>query len=133
MNYVNLFMKSKGIPKELRVKIRRYLEYNWELKKTMKIEEEEVMGLLNEDLASKITVFLNGRILQSISCLQDFPIDFLSQLTFIFIKKTFAVDENIIYENDQGQEIYFISQGRASLLHKETHTYIGDLAVSGKD
>lgn len=33
MKYVNKFMKQKNIPQELRSKIVRYLEYNWELKK----------------------------------------------------------------------------------------------------
>ena len=33
MKYVNKFMKQKGIPDELRTKIIRYLEYNWELRK----------------------------------------------------------------------------------------------------
>lgn len=30
MKYVNRFMKQKGIPEDLRNKIVRYLEYNWE-------------------------------------------------------------------------------------------------------
>lgn len=30
MKYVNRFMRQKGIPEDLRMKIVRYLEYNWE-------------------------------------------------------------------------------------------------------
>jgi hypothetical protein len=41
---------GKGIPKELRDKIHRFLDYNWELKKTIKIDEEELMELLNHEL-----------------------------------------------------------------------------------
>lgn len=33
MKYVNRFMKQKHIPENLRTKIIRYLEYNWEQKK----------------------------------------------------------------------------------------------------
>jgi hypothetical protein len=48
------------------MKIIRYLEYNWEEKKTIKIEEKEVYALLNDNLRDKITVCINGRILQSL-------------------------------------------------------------------
>jgi len=47
----------------LRLKIRRYLEYMWDSKKEIKIDEKEVMAMLNESLREKITVYLNGRIL----------------------------------------------------------------------
>jgi hypothetical protein len=30
MKYVNRFMRQKGIPEDLRMKIVRFLEYNWE-------------------------------------------------------------------------------------------------------
>jgi hypothetical protein len=43
-------MLTKGIPKDLRDKIHRYLDYNWDLKKKIKIEEEELMDLLNKEL-----------------------------------------------------------------------------------
>lgn len=46
------------------MKIRRYLEHVWESKKEIKIDEKEVMAMLNESLREKITVYLNGRILQ---------------------------------------------------------------------
>lgn len=60
MTYVNYFLVSKQIPTDLIKKINKYLLFNWETKKTQKIEEEEIMGMLNEDLKNKITVYLNG-------------------------------------------------------------------------
>jgi hyperpolarization activated cyclic nucleotide-gated potassium channel 2 len=67
MKYVNKFIKQKGLPFELRTKIVRYLEYNWELKKQYKIEEYEVYGMLNEILVDKINILIKGRILQNIT------------------------------------------------------------------
>jgi hypothetical protein len=43
--------------------VKRYLEYNWELKKLYKIEEKELLELLNDNLKGKITVYFNGKIL----------------------------------------------------------------------
>lgn len=78
--------------------VKRYLEYNYEMKKLYAIEENEVLSLLNINLRGKITVYLNGRILQNIHVLNKFPIEFLSNLSFILRKKTYAIDENLINE-----------------------------------
>lgn len=63
MNYVEQFLREKEIPIDLRQQVKRYLEYNWELKKLYKIEESQLLGLLNDNLRGKIIVYLNGRIL----------------------------------------------------------------------
>lgn len=60
MTYVNQFLISKAIPMDIVKQINQYLHFLWESKKTMKIEEDEVMNLLNGDLRNKITVYLNG-------------------------------------------------------------------------
>jgi hypothetical protein len=56
----------------------------WEHKKLIKIDEKEVMAMLNESLREKITVYLNGRILQGMSYFQSFGLDMMSELTFFF-------------------------------------------------
>jgi hypothetical protein len=63
MNYVEQFLREKDIPVQLRQQVKRYLEYNWELKKLYKIEETELLSLLNDNLRGKIIVYFNGRIL----------------------------------------------------------------------
>ncbi len=86
MNYVDKFLTEKNIPVALRMQIKRYLEYNHTLKKLYKIEEQDLLGLLNENLRGKITVYFNGKILQNIDVLCLFPIEFLSNLSFILRK-----------------------------------------------
>lgn len=100
------------------MKIKRYLDYNFEMKKDLKIEEEEVYSFLNDDLKSRITVFMNGKILQSVNVFSEFPLDFLSNLTFILGKKNFAMEEYIFNEGDDGKDIYFITQGKVCLIHR---------------
>ena len=93
-------MINKGIPKDLRDKIHRYLDYNWDLKKKIKIEEEALMDLLNNELKDQIRSHLTGRILLEVDLFsKNFNMDFLSQMTEIFIKKSYALDDNIIYED----------------------------------
>ena len=105
MTYVNQFLVHKEIPKEIRMKVRHYLEYVWTSKKEIKIEEGEVMEILNENLRDKLTLYLNGRILKNISFFEDFQLEFLSEITFSFYSMAFMIDDNIIVEGDPGGKI----------------------------
>jgi hypothetical protein len=96
MTYVNQFLIRKEIPKELRLKIRRYLEYVLNSKKSVKVDQEEVFEVLNKNLEIKMRAFLNARILKNIKVFKNFEIDFLSDITKQFKKQTFTVDDNII-------------------------------------
>lgn len=130
MTYVNQFLIHKEIPKDIRIKVRNYLEYVWTSKKEIKIEEQEVMEILNENLRDKLTLYLNGRILKDIKVFEDFDLEFLSEITFIFCQVTYMIDDNIIIEDDPGGKIFFIVKGKVAILHRKTRTYIKDL---GKD
>lgn len=102
MNYVDTFLREKDIPKSLRLQVKRYLEYNWELKKLCKIEETEMLAMLNDNLRGKIIVFFNGKILKNIEVLGAFPIEFLSNLSFILAKRVYAIDDDCVLEREQG-------------------------------
>ena len=64
MMYVNRFMMKKDMPPDLKMKIRRYLDYVFESKKEIKLDEQEVLTMLNENLNDKIQMYLRGRILK---------------------------------------------------------------------
>ena len=88
------------------------------------------MDLLNDDLRGKITIFLNGQIIHKIDAMRKFDIVFLSELTFKLKKKAYSLEENLVVEQDYGDEIFFITQGRVAMLHSQTRTYITDVTVS---
>eukprot|EP00347_Sterkiella_histriomuscorum_P015001 403358691 len=129
MNYVNKFLLTQQIPNELRLKIRRYLEYIWESKKEIKIDEKEVMAMLNESLREKITVYLNGRILKEMKFFEAFGLEVLSELTFYFQRQSFALDDHVFQEGDESLYLFSIVQGKVGMIHKRTHTYLTELSV----
>jgi len=102
------------------LKIRRYLEYILNSKKTVKVDQEEVFAVLNKNLEIKMRAFLNGRILKNIKVFKNFDIDFLSDITKQFKKQTFTIDDNIVVEGDAGGTMYFIVTGLVTILHKKT-------------
>lgn len=65
------------------------------MKKKIKIEQEQVFGLLNENLKEKITVCMNGIVLQTIPFFESFNMEFVSEMTFHLRSKTYAMDDNI--------------------------------------
>ena len=97
------------------------------MKRMLKIEEKEVMQMVNDDLRMKIKVYLNGKILESVEVFSNFPLEFLSNLTFVFVIKSFVFDEYIFQEGTDDKILYFITQGKVGLLHKSTYSYIIDL------
>lgn len=60
MMYVNKLMIEKEMPYELRMKIRRYLDYVFESKKEIKVDENDVHAMLNENLNDKLKMYLKG-------------------------------------------------------------------------
>lgn len=97
----------------------------------IKIEENEVLNLLNDDLRNNVTIHLKGRIIRNCELFDNFKIEFVSQLVFLLNLKRYSVGDSIIFEKETGDEIYFIENGKVALLHQSSHTYILDLQVIG--
>jgi hypothetical protein len=97
------------------------------VKKTDKIEEEELLDLLSENLKSKLIVYLSGGMLKHIPVLGKFPMELLSQISFILQKQTYILGDDIIVEDKLGSELFLILNGRVGVIHKHTKTYIKDL------
>mgnify|MGYP000085228107 CR=1 FL=1 len=80
MTYVNQFLIKKELPAETRMKVRRYLDYVFEQKKDIKIDESDIFKILNEALREKVHMILRGRVLKKINFMEDLGLDFLSEL-----------------------------------------------------
>lgn len=82
MFYVGKWMQFHDLRKDLRLQIRRFLEYEWDLREQQKIEERDVMKLLNQDLREKLTLYTNVKRLRNLSFCTMFSIEFISDLAF---------------------------------------------------
>lgn len=124
---VNDFMIHHKIPTEFRIKVRRYLNYVYDNKKQYKLEEEDVLDMLNDNLKVETTIHLNGKLLNETPLFKSFEVAYLSQLTFVIQKKVFIIDEHIFDEGDRGDSLYYIQKGNVILIHKKTATFIKEL------
>jgi len=85
----------KRIPQEMRIKVRRYLEYMMEEKKKAVVDEGEIMNLLSVPLRDELLIYFHGSVMQSFTLFDDFTVDFLSYLTFFMRNEQFSVNDSI--------------------------------------
>lgn len=62
--HINQFIIYHNLPLSLRAKIMSYLDLLIEYKQQNKLEEHEVLDLLNDNLREQVIAYLNGRILK---------------------------------------------------------------------
>ncbi|CAI2366607.1 unnamed protein product [Moneuplotes crassus] len=129
MSHINQFLIHKNIPMELKTSIMSYLEYMCDYKKMYKLEEGEVLAMLNDTLRENVIVYLNGRIIQSAIVFKHFSMLFLSEITFKLGHHTFTIDDHIFEEGNIGDKLFFINKGSALLVHKKSKTFIKELGV----
>lgn len=99
MLYINRYLaEKKDFPPEIRNKVRRYLDYVFDQKQDIKVDEREVYMLLNERLKEKLQMHLRGRIVSGIQMFQAFGIEFLSDITTCFRPQTYVVDDFLFME-----------------------------------
>ena len=78
-------------------------------KKDNKIEENDLEEWLNERLRDKITMILRGKIIDRISFVQGFGIDFKGDISTHFHRATYVSDDFIFMEKDKAECLYYIT------------------------
>ena len=127
--HINQYLVKLNMPKEFRKKVKRYLKYIMYNKRQFKMEECEVLDMLNENLRIELIVHLNGKMLHDSTLFQFFNLTFLSQLTFILKRDTFTIEEQIFDEDLVGDKMHYITKGNAILIHKKTATFIAEVSI----
>lgn len=125
--HINQFLLHHDIPNSLRARILSYLDFLIEHKRKHKLNENQVLELLNETLREQVIANLNGRILNDCKLFDQFDMMFISEIIFILERKLFVMNDTIFEENEQGSKMFFIAKGTVILLHLKTHTYIKQL------
>jgi potassium voltage-gated channel Eag-related subfamily H protein 7 len=98
-------------------------------KRQYKLEENEVMELLNENLKIELIVHLNGKMLHDSDLFRFFSLSFLSELTFILKRETFTIEQKIFDEDTFGDRLHYITKGNVVLVHKKSATFIAEVSI----
>ena len=76
-------MTKKKVPKTIMKKVQRYFKYIVENKREFKMEQDEVLEMLNDNLRMELIVHLNGKMLHDSPLFRFFSLSFLGELTFV--------------------------------------------------
>ncbi len=114
MNDLIHFLRKRKVDKFLIFKIRKYLEHVLENKKEHKIDEHEVLEILNKNLRDEIILHLNGQILKGFKLLNRFE-EFCILIAYSMHTEVINPNENIFMEGDESTKLYFITNGKVIL------------------
>lgn len=128
--HIYQYLLYHKIPASLRSRIMSYLEFMIEDKRKHKLNESQVLDLLNENLREQVIAYLNGRILNSCKSFMMFDMMFISEITFMLERSLFLMNDTVFEEGDIGKKMYFIAKGSVLLIHHKTHTFVKELGES---
>jgi len=126
---INKFLAYRRIPREVRNKIRKYLEYAMEERQKLHIDETELMGLLSTPLKDELNIYFYGSFLHKSPLFEDFQIDFLSYLTFFLQIEHFSIGDSIFEEDDPSSKMYFIVKGKVIIYQLKPLLVLSELSV----
>ena len=124
---MNTYMKKRGIPHELRARVRRYLNYTLESLKVKRFNDDTVLDLLSGPLKMEILAEITGNILGTCPKLGNLSEKSIAALAKNMKKESFAENDIIFEENVAGSKLYFVEKGRVDVFHMRTNTSLKEL------
>ena len=125
LNVINGFMKKKNINSDLKIRVRKYLEYIWYEDKVERLEEEgKIIQKLSDSLKEELQLEANGSVLRDLKMFSfNFSEDFLSSM-IPYLKEVRYTPEDIIYMkgDHESQDLYIILNGMVELFYESTKT-----------
>lgn len=117
---VNKYIKAKHLPRDLQLRVKRYLDYIWEKNKKDNVNEKELLAILSEPLRDEIYAHINANVVKFCRVFERFDSHFLSHLTRALDNETHAPLDFIFEEGEMSHKIYYILSGKAKVYHSAT-------------
>jgi len=119
LNTINDFMREKEINFELRMRVRKYLEYIWHEEKIDKVENQvKIIEKLSDSLKDELLLEANGRIIRDIKMFSlNFSEDTLRQTVGIMKEMRYTPGDLIFYKDEtENKAIYIIRKGEVEIF-----------------
>lgn len=108
------FMRYRQIPPRLQQRILDYYEYLWE--KRLGYDESTAIAGLPPTLRTEVSLFLNRDIIQKVPLFRAASEDFVRDIALEMRPVVFLPGDYVIRAGDDGDEMYFISQGAVEVV-----------------
>jgi CRP-like cAMP-binding protein len=119
--YVDQYLKNKKLSPHVRTKVRRYLEHVLDNKREQRIDESEILNLLNKNLKEEVVMHLNGLLLKNPIFMVISKYDeFCLLLTNIMREETLNPGDIIFQKGDHSLRLYFINNGMVTMFDQDS-------------
>lgn len=119
LNTINDFMREKNINFDLRMRVRKYLEYIWHEEKIDKVENQaKIIEKLSDSLKDELLLEANGTIMREIKMFSlNFSEDTLRQ-TVSIMKEVRYTPGDLIFLKDEAENkaVYIIRKGEVEIF-----------------
>lgn len=120
---VAMFMKKKGVPETLQLKVKRYLEYARDSSAKDNITQgNHLINMLSEPLKDQLYSQLHAKALKDCRVFEIFQPEFTAGITKLITMKTFAPHDVVFEEGSFQQNIFFIRSGEVQIYHKDSNS-----------
>jgi len=119
LNVINGFMKIKNIDFNLKIKVRNYLEYKWQVEKHQNLNEtQQIIDRLSSSLKEELLLNANGVFLKDIPFLNNnFSEEALRKMVYEMKEINLTPGDIIFRENDiEDQNLYIVRDGEIELF-----------------
>ena len=116
---INGFMRSKNIPQNIQIRIRKYLEHTWIAEKQQSLENaKKVFNKLSESLKSELLLEANGSIVNKIDVFSsNFTEKTLHGIVKIMKEENYSPGEIIFQAGDyRNKDLFFIKKGNVEIF-----------------
>ena len=116
---INSFMRSKNIPQNLQIKIRKYLEYMRNSQKQENLENAKIVfNKLSQSLKNELLLEANGSIVKKIEVFSsNFSQNTLNSMVNIMKEENFSPGEVIFNPGDhKNHDLFFIKKGSVEIF-----------------
>ena len=119
LNTINDFMQEKNINFDLRMRVRKYLEYIWHEEKIDKVENQaKIIEKLSDSLKDELLLEANGTIIRDIKMFSlNFSEDTLRQTVSIMKEMRYTPGDLIFLKDEtENKALYIIRKGEVEIF-----------------
>jgi len=130
-----LFMKKRGVPRELQFKVLRYIEHVFETDAVTALDEK-VMGLLSDSLKNQLAFSVTGHVLRQFPLFEDAEDTFLTEICQVCRTQRAGIGDTVVTEEQVAHEMFWVVRGEAAVLRQNrqvgglrTGDWFGELSL----
>ena len=134
INLINGYMRQKNINFDLRMRIRKYIQFIWhEEKAHNELETSRVIGKLSKSLRQELLLQANGIILRELPMFNlNFSEESLKKIVYTMKEVSFIPGDIIYYANDIDDKSLYILRSGEIELYVETPRFNDPITIIKK-